>query len=392
MGQQKLFLDEGRMELSDFWMPRMCLEQGYVGHPEKWIGWRRLDNGKPIEVDERDVVRGGWHTNGERTLYITGWRDKVYPKIALLPFSLFPATRAGGYLWTALAGVTYILVLCILVRSWKPLFLMMSMPFLFNFERGNPIWLSATFLPIFLVWWDDESAWTSMVAAGCLGVAGALKIAPLALGVLYITKWRWKPVLFCGVVFSALFFIPWIFDCEGFAALATMLRNAREHADFVLRASDFGLVELWRSARVAMGLQIDEPWAGMLIVARISQALGFVALCIGAYKKDYFLLVSGMILAAGNMYYYATLYLLPIFVLEQISKSESKCSVKDVAYHIEILLWLAILSPFQLILLGHSVNQVICNGATLLLMLLRCLASHKELMECAVDAGDRAAM
>jgi hypothetical protein len=36
MGQRKLFYEEGKDELSDFWMPRMCWEQGYVGHPEKW--------------------------------------------------------------------------------------------------------------------------------------------------------------------------------------------------------------------------------------------------------------------------------------------------------------------------------------------------------------------
>ena len=38
---------------------------------------------------------------------------------------------------------------------------------------------------------------------------------------------------------------------------------------------------------------------------------------------------------------------------------------------VEALLWLALLSPLQLVLLGHSANQVIGNLSLLGLMLLR---------------------
>ncbi len=38
LGQRKLFYQEGSEELYDYWMLRMCLEQGYVGHPEKYAG------------------------------------------------------------------------------------------------------------------------------------------------------------------------------------------------------------------------------------------------------------------------------------------------------------------------------------------------------------------
>ena len=33
MGQRKLFYEQGTEELYDYWMPRMCWERGYVGHP-----------------------------------------------------------------------------------------------------------------------------------------------------------------------------------------------------------------------------------------------------------------------------------------------------------------------------------------------------------------------
>ena len=375
LGQRKLFYEEGGEELYDYWMPRMCLEQGYVGHPEKWIGWRDVRKDKPIVVDERDVVWSDWYTDGSEKFFITGWRDKVYPKIALLPVAPFPATRVGGCLWSALAGVIFLASLCLVGRSWKPIMLALSMPFIFNLERGNPVWLSAAAVGVFLAWWDDECEWKSMVAAGCLAVAGAMKIAPCALGVLYFTKWRWKPVLFSGAFAAALVFVPWFFDRDGFAALAAMVRNASEHSEFVLRASDFGLIELWRTARVVLGLNVSEPWLGMIVVARLSQLFGLVALIFGAKRRDYLLMVGGMLWAAGNMYYYAMLYLLPVLVIEWFSRKDRKDrkdgNEKGALMWIELGLWLALLSPLQVVVLGHSANQVIGNVALMGLMGIR---------------------
>ena len=372
MGQRKLFYEQGGEELYDYWMPRMCWEQGYVGHPEIWTGWRDVRKGKPIEIDERDVVWSDWYTDGSEKIFITGWRDKVYPKIALLPVAPFPATRVGGYLWSALAGVIFLASLCLVGRSWKPIMLVLSMPFIFNLERGNPVWLSAAAVGVFLAWWDDECEWKSMVAAGCLAVAAALKIVPCVLGIIYFTKWRWKPVLFSGAFAAALVFVPWFFDRDGFAALAAMVRNASQHSEFVLRASDFGLIELWRTARVVLGLDVTSPWPGMMVVARLSQLLGLVVLILGAKRRDYLLLVGGMMLLAGNMYYYAMLYVLPVLVIELFSRKERKDrkdgNEKGLLMWIELGLWLALLSPLQVVVLGHSANQVIGNVALMGLM------------------------
>ena len=385
-GQHKLFYEEGSEELYDFWMPRMCLEQGYVGHPEQYEGFVDVRKGKPIVVDDRDVVWSDWYTDGSEKLFITGWRDKVYPKIALLPVAPFPATRVGGYLWSALAGVIFLASLCLVGRSWKPILLALSMPFIFNFERGNPVWLSAACVGIFLAWWDDECEWKSMVAAGCLAVAAALKIVPGVLGIIYFTKWRRKPVLFSGAFAAALVFVPWFFDRDGFAALGAMVRNASEHSEFVLRASDFGLIELWRTARVVLGLDVTSPWPGMMVVARLSQLFGLVALIFGAKRRDYLLLVGGMMLLAGNMYYYAMLYVLPALVIDLFSRGEggegeefSRVERVDRVegeerkwwIWIELGLWLALLSPLQVVVLGHSANQVIGNVALMGLMGIR---------------------
>ena len=359
-GQRKLFYEQGGEELYDFWMPRMCLEQGYVGHTERYAGLVDVRNGKPIEVDDRDVVWSDWYTNGSETKFITGWRDKVYPYFALLPLRPFPATRLGGYLWSAVAGMVFIVSMCLIARSCWPLVFALSMPFLFNLERGNPVWLAAACSGVFIAWWNDEKEWKRLFAATCLAVAGAMKIAPLALGAIYFSKWRWKPVLLCATLTLAFVFVPWFFCEDGFAALPVMLRNAAEHAEYVLRTSDFGFIQLWRTVRLVLGLNVQEPWAGMMVVARVSQLLGFVCLLVGAFRRNYILLMGGMLVAAGNMYYYAALYMLPVLALEL--KRGTRIGMFD------LLLWFALLCPLQLIVFGRSTNQVIGNLAVMSLM------------------------
>ena len=423
LGQRKLFYEEFGEELYDFWMPRMCLEQGYVGHPEQYKGFVEARNGKQMVVDERDVVWSTWYTDGKETKFITGWRDKVYPAFALLPFKLFPPTRFGGYLWTSLAGVILLLSLCMIAKSWQPILLALSMPFIFNIERGNPVWISAACVGVFLAWWDDEREWKRLVAATCLAVAGTMKIAPFALGLVYFTKWRWRPVLFCGILSLVFMFVPWAFCRDGFAALPVMIKNASLHAQFVQRAGDIGLVELWRTFRVVAGQYVNEVWPGMRAVAILSQLIGVAVLVVGAKRRDYLLMVGGMLWAAGNMYYYAMLYLLPVLVIElfsrnhlrrgyggqeerkdlnheihgihekgrphrdplssvlrrlsfllpmtNFSRAERVDDKKKLLIWIELGLWLALLSPVQLVLLGHSANQVIGNLSLLGLMFLR---------------------
>ena len=369
-GQRRLFYEEGAEELSDFWMPRMCLEQGYIGHQVRYEGLVDCRSHKPIEVDERGVELSGWYTDGENRMFLTGWRDKVYPRFAILPFALFPATRLGGYLWSFIAGVLLLCSLCIPVRSWAPSLLAMTMPFLFNLERGNPVWLSAACVGLFLAWWDDEKEWKRLLAAACLAVAGAMKIAPLALGAIYFSKWRWKPVLLCAGLTLALMLVPWFFGEEGVAAFPVMLRNAAEHNGYVLRVSDFGIVQLWRTVRFVQGLDVQSPWPGMMVVARLSQIFGLLCVFVGASRRNYILLVGGMLVAAGNMYYYAALYMLPVLVLD--------FNGKDKASGIELLLWFALLCPLQLIVFGRSANQVVGNLAVLALMTINLVTTARR--------------
>ena len=278
-------------------------------------------------------------------------------------------------MWTSLAGIVLLAFLCLIAKSWWPLVLGLSMPFIFNFERGNTTWLSAAFLGMFLAWWDDEKEWKRMVAAACLAVAGAMKVTPFAMGAIYFTKWRWRSVLLCGFLSVVFVFVPWFFVQDGMAELSAMVRNAAAQSQFMQRASDVGLVQLWRTFRIVAGQCVQEVWPGMKAVAILSQLIGVAVLVVGAKRRDYLLMVGGMLWAAGNMYYYAMLYLLPVLVIELFSRKERKDrkdgNEKGALMWIELGLWLALLSPLQVVVLGHSANQVIGNVALMGLMGIR---------------------
>ena len=84
------------------------------------------------------------------------------------------------------------------------------------------------------------------------------------------------------------------------------------------------------------------------------------------------------------MYYYAMLYLLPVLVIELSTHENSLrtlrlsvSALKD-PETLSLLLWLALLSPLQFVLLGHSANQVIGNVALMGLMGIRLVVGGGE--------------
>ena len=196
-----------------------------------------------------------------------------------------------------------------------------------------------------------------------------------------------REIAVAAIAFLVLFIVPWLFVKDGFAAVPIMMKNAAHHADFVLRTADFGFIQLWRAVRVALGQGVGEPWAGMYLVGRLSQLFGLVALVFGARRRDYLLLVGGMLFAAGNMYYYAALYLFPVLLMsDEVGLARDSLRASPFASAaVSLVLWFAILCPLQLMLLGHSANANLCNSALLALMLLRMADKRTERGRYAFD-------
>lgn len=341
-GQRQLFYSQGTELLSDYWMPRTCVVEGYSDAagavPDGESGW----------VDGR--------------MYVAA-RDRCYPAAALMPFLAFPQDWSGAWAWTVLQAVLLVSVLCLVARSASPLLLVCSMPILFNLERGNPICLAAAGVAVFLAWYRSPHRWQRIVAALGLSCATCFKISPVLLGLLYLRERDWESIGYCILFCSVIFFVPWFFVPGGLSALPVMLDNAHTNYMSYVRAADFGFVQLWRAVRVALHQDCDHVWTGCLVVARLSQTVGLAAIAWGAWKRNHLFVVAGMLWAAGNMHYYGTLYLLPLFVLAASDRSARPLTIPAAA------LWFVILCPFQFLLLGHSANAILANIAIVALLL-----------------------
>lgn len=331
-GQRRLFFEEGRALLSDYWMPRTCVDEGYAEVGDKFLVWFGVKN-------------SGWVDGKMRVVSY----DRCYPPLALLPLRAFPATWGGAWAWTILSTLALIIVLCALARSWWPLVLLGSMPVLFNLERGNPIVLAAALVGVFLAWYRSEVRWKRTVAALALSAAVCFKVSPVVLGALYLREKDWRSIGLCVVFTSVLFFVPWFFMPDGLSGLSMMLANAHENGRFYIRLAEFGLVAFWRTLRVVFHQDCTSLWPGCQLVAQLSRVIGLLMIGCGAWKRQPLLAIVGMLWAAGNMHYYGVLYLLPILVLAPPTSIVSIC------------LWFAILCPLQLVYAGHSGNAVLCN-------------------------------
>ena len=293
-GQRELFNDRGRDLFGDFWMPRICLRDGYTP-PEPLAG-------------------SGWKDG----VYEVAAYDRCYPPAAMLPLRPVPATRGGALCWALVSAALFMLAMFVPARRAPAALavLPLSMPFLFGLERANTVWVSAACVGVFLSWYESEDRWKRVAAALALSVAAVFKISPALLGVLYFNTRRGvavREMALCATVGVLLFFGGFPFVPDGFGGLGAMFSNMAANAEIYARSTDFGLLPVWRAARVLAGQDCSAPWAGMTAVLRISQAIGFAVLLRGCVLRDRLLAVGGMLMAAGNMLYYGMLYLAPVF-------------------------------------------------------------------------------
>ena len=342
-GQRKLFVAEGELFLNDYFMPWKCAHEGF------------RQSAPDIEYESPDG----------RTLRM-GSVDRCYPAFALLPYLALPYSLGAAVAFSAVCAGLFLLSLVIVGRgSAGFLALAGSMPFIFTVERGNPVFISAACVGLFLAWWDSESRRRRIVAALCLAVATVMKISPVLLGLLYLfprekrTPRDWTSVFIAASTVVVLFLVPWMAMPGGFSAIPEFVENAHAHSDYIRQFADFGFISAWRALRLALGLDVHAPWAGMTSVAVLSQIAGVVSVCLGAWKRNHVLLVGGLLMAAGNMYYYGALYLVPVFVLRVMQGRLD---------WIEWILWTMILCPLQIVVIGFSANDVLCNFAVLALM------------------------
>ncbi len=104
------------------------------------------------------------------------------------------------------------------------MFAVFSSPMLFMVDRGNIVIFALLFCAIFVAGYRSENPLIRHIAYICLGLAAALKIYPVVLGLLVVKEKKWKRIIPC-VVYGVIFCVLPFFFIGGFSELVLYIRN-----------------------------------------------------------------------------------------------------------------------------------------------------------------------
>src|SRR5574344_137801 len=160
--QKSVWVAKGAVRFSDYWCPWLCANDGYQ---------------QAVEADFQKPG-GGVHRMSEM--------DRCYPAFAMIPHRVLPYSEEAAVGYTLAGAIVFLLALVTLSnKKWWVVMMALTAPFIFSFDRANPIWFSAAGVAVFLAWWDDENPWKRTAASACLAIAAAIKLVPIVLLVLY---------------------------------------------------------------------------------------------------------------------------------------------------------------------------------------------------------------
>lgn len=173
----------------------------------------------------------------------------IYPPLPLLLFKLMlrfipydvaaqggfaiRATQSGQIVFMLYMLLTIIIILFLLLeikkgsRIEKYIFsfvILSSTPFLFQFERGNIIFVALLFLMIFVFFKDNKNPIIREIALVSLSLSVGIKIYPVIFGLLLIKEKRFKEAIRALVYCAALFFLPF-FAVGGINQIPLLFKN-----------------------------------------------------------------------------------------------------------------------------------------------------------------------
>ncbi|MBU4017064.1 YfhO family protein [Patescibacteria group bacterium] len=173
----------------------------------------------------------------------------IYPPLPLMLFKLMlrfipydvaaqggfaiRATQAGQIVFLLYMLLTLAILLFLFIeikkgsRIEKYIFsfiILFSAPFLFQFERGNIIFVALLFLMVFVFFKNHKNPIVREIALVSLSLSVGIKIYPVIFGLLLIKEKRFKEALRASVYCAALFFLPF-FAVGGITQIPQLFKN-----------------------------------------------------------------------------------------------------------------------------------------------------------------------
>lgn len=105
------------------------------------------------------------------------------------------------------------------------LIILFSLPFMFMMERANSIIICVVAMMIFIFLYDSPETYLKHLAFISLGIAAAIKIYPLFLGLLLVGEKRYKDVIICVIYGFLIFLLPFGFTDGNVLSLLNNIIN-----------------------------------------------------------------------------------------------------------------------------------------------------------------------
>jgi hypothetical protein len=206
--------------------------------------------------------------------------------------------------------------------------MLLSGPFLYQFERANIIFVSLLFLMIFVFLKDNKNRFAREFALFSLAISTGIKIYPVLFNLILIKEKRFKELLRSFVYSIALFILPFFF-LGGINQLPILFQNVFKTSQGVLIWGVGYTVNILNITRIIFGLFGDffsgKPIVVGGIISLIILVLGIMSsFLLGSKWKTVALLSLLMILVPTISYEYTLIFMIIPLIMFIDQKDKEK--------------------------------------------------------------------
>lgn len=195
---------------------------------------------------------------------------------------------------------------------------LLSVPFLFSYERANLVLFSLIFTLIYIWGFDREEPWIRWLAFLSLSLAAAIKIYPAVLGLLLVRERRWKDTSILVCMGALVFMLPFLFFDGGISNVFAMIHNLTVASD-IMATTSFGIKHDLSNFLNFLTYTTGIPFASfstvLVVILMCSVCVVVVMHPRMPLWRAVTLLSSLMILVPGFSYTYTLLFMAPPLAL-----------------------------------------------------------------------------
>jgi len=254
--------------------------------------------------------------------------------------------------------------------------------FIFTYERGNLVILSALLSTFYLFNYRSENALIRELAFLSLAFSAALKIYPALFGILLLFERRIKEALRLILYGILIALLPFLFLDHHIQNLPKLVENLSLASDYYLfmrypRFGHYYFVSVWNSSRPLRNLISGQTLH--LVLTPLVHIIAIVGIILANWNETHWkkvaILTLAVILLPVNSGLYCGIYMFPVIIMYF---NQAEMNRKDWWYAI---LFLIFLNPIQIPVWKTNLNTVLVNISVFLLALDIIISSIKSFRE-----------